>query len=214
MEDAVLDLLELALVARAAHDQLLALGLEVWALLLHDDSDQLVRQALHRDHEVEQHDLDGRLGEVVRVPQGRGHVEPEVLAVLDGCVPELDRLHAPRPEHLPQEHGLQAGVQLLLDVLQEDREPKLNGVLHRAHVIPVRELHNLGMPCAAVGMASGQNGRSSRRRSGPGPPAPLTWTLKLFSICFIHLLACPCAASHGSASDGRENYTRPWVLTG
>ena len=77
MEDLVLDFLELLLVLRRLYHELLPLSLQVRPLLGHRHSQQLVAESVERDHEVEQCDLDSRLGEVVRVAEGSGDVEPE-----------------------------------------------------------------------------------------------------------------------------------------
>ena len=46
-------------------------------------------------------------------------------------------------ECLFKQQWLQAGVQFLTDILNQDRSPKLNTVLQCAHVVWVGELHYL-----------------------------------------------------------------------
>ena len=54
-------------------------------LRLHHDVQQLVLQADHGDHEVQQRHLDSDLGQVVRVAELGGEVELEVLAKETGA---------------------------------------------------------------------------------------------------------------------------------
>ena len=83
LQDLVLDLLQLARVRRALQDELLLLLLQVLPLLRHHNVQQLVLQPLRGDHEVDQRDLDRRLGGVVRVAELCGDVEPELVRELD-----------------------------------------------------------------------------------------------------------------------------------
>lgn len=62
-------------------------------LLSDDDTQQLVLEALGRDHEVEQRHLGGHLGQVVGVAQLGRDVEAEVLAVLYHVLSQSDHLH-------------------------------------------------------------------------------------------------------------------------
>ena len=119
IEDLVLDLLELPLVLRVLHDQLLALRLELRLLAGDGEAEHLVLQALRRRHEVEQVHLDAELGRVVRVPHLRGDEHAEALVVLDGAVAEAQRVDAALLDDLLEEHGLEHGVQDLADVLDE-----------------------------------------------------------------------------------------------
>mmetsp|Transcript_27174 Transcript_27174/g.68378 ORF Transcript_27174/g.68378 Transcript_27174/m.68378 type:complete len:364 (-) Transcript_27174:37-1128(-) len=140
VQDAVLDLLQLALVLRALHNQLLPLALQVRPLLCHHHPQQLVAQPLLRDHEVEQRHLDRRLGEVVRVAQRGGDVEAERVAELHGRVTHADVIDAALLEDLLQQQRLQAGVQLLAHVLQQHGDAELHRVLQRAQVVAIGEL--------------------------------------------------------------------------
>ena len=94
MEDLVLDLLEFLLVSGALDDQFVLLLLELRLLLGGDDAEQLVLQALWRDHEVEQRHLHRDLRQVVRVAQTRRHVEPKVGRVLNHVVAQLQIIDA------------------------------------------------------------------------------------------------------------------------
>ena len=82
-------------------------------------------------------DLDRCLWKVVRVSQFCCHVETEVLGVLNGAVSQLDADAATLLEGLFEQQGLQDGVYLLPNVLQEDRRPKLDAVLERADKVAV-----------------------------------------------------------------------------
>lgn len=125
MQDPVLDLFELSLVGSALDHQLLPLGFQVGALLRDDDAQELVAQPLLCDHEVEERDFDSRLWQVVGVAERRGDIEAEVFAELHGGVAHAYVVDTPLPEDLLQEQRLKARVQLLADVLQEDRKAKL-----------------------------------------------------------------------------------------
>ena len=63
-------------------------------LLGHHDAQQLVLQAVWRDHEVEQSHLGGELGQVVRVAQLGRDVETEVAGEFDGVITEFDAVDA------------------------------------------------------------------------------------------------------------------------
>ena len=69
VQNAVLDVLEALFVIRGFHDELLALRLQVGSLLRHDHAQELIAQAVERDHEVEKRHLHGGLRQVVRVAQ-------------------------------------------------------------------------------------------------------------------------------------------------
>ena len=119
IEDLVLDLLELPLVLRVLHDQLLALRLELRLLAGDGEAEHLVLQALRRRHEVEQVHLHDRLGRVVRIAHLRREVQLEVVVVLDRRVAKLDAPAAALLDELLEQHGLEHGVQDLADVLDE-----------------------------------------------------------------------------------------------
>ena len=63
--------------------------------------------------------LDGSLGQVVRVPQFGGDVELEVVRVFNGGVTQLDADAASLLECLLKQQRFQNLVKLLLDVLQQ-----------------------------------------------------------------------------------------------
>ena len=71
------------------------------------------------------------------IPQLGGHVESEVLGVLDGAVSQLDADAASLLEGLFEEQRLQDGVNLLPKVLQEHRSTELDAVLESANKVAV-----------------------------------------------------------------------------
>ena len=62
----------------------------LWPFLGDDDAKQLVLEAFGSDHEVQESDLRGQLGEVVRVAEFCGDVQSEVAGILDYGVSQLD----------------------------------------------------------------------------------------------------------------------------
>ena len=171
LQDLVLDLLELPLVLRALDDQLALLLLQVRPLLGHHDAEQLVLEALGRGHEVQQVDRDADLRRVVRVPELGGHVQLELVAVLDHRVAQLDAVGPGLLEDLLLQEGLQRPVDALLNVLDQRGRPERDAVLQRPHVVRVGELHDLQLvvrlhgPDPLVGEALGVDAE--------GPAAPL-----------------------------------------
>eukprot|EP00976_Prorocentrum_cordatum_P105382 1194250-Prorocentrum_minimum.AAC.7 len=111
LEDLVLDLLELA-------------GLLV--------------QPLRRDHERQERHLHAHLGQVVRPRQRRREEHAEVLVVRYRLVAQLDAQLAALFVGLPEQHGLQHGVELLAHVLHQQRAPELQRRLQVAAELPVR----------------------------------------------------------------------------
>ncbi len=93
--------------------------LELGSLARHHYAQELVLEALGGDHEIEQGDLDRRLGQVVRIPQLGGDVESEIGRVLNDLIAEFDAQAAALLERLLQEQRLQQRVQLLADVLEQ-----------------------------------------------------------------------------------------------
>ena len=77
------------------------------------------------------------------IPQLGGNVEPEVLGVLDGAVSQLDTDAASLFESLFEEEWLQDGVNLLPNVLQENRSPKLDAVLESSDKVAVCEFDDV-----------------------------------------------------------------------
>ena len=58
------------------------------------NSQQLVLEALGGDHEVEQRHFGSHLGQVVRVAELGGDVEPEVMRVLNDVLTQADHVHS------------------------------------------------------------------------------------------------------------------------
>ena len=74
----------------------------------------------------------------MRVGQLGGDVELKVLMVRNHGVSQLDDEAARLLEGLPQQDGLQGGVQFLQDILQETRLSKTHSVLQAAQEVSVR----------------------------------------------------------------------------
>ena len=77
------------------------------------------------------------------IPQLGGHVESEVLGVLDGAISQLDADAASLLEGLFEEQWLQDGVNLLPKVLQEHRSTELDAVLESANKVAVCEFDDV-----------------------------------------------------------------------
>ena len=146
LEDLFLDFEQLFLVVCALDDESLLLLLEFRALLLDQDAQKLVVQALLGDHEVDQGHLGRNFGQVVGVAQLGGHVEGELRVVLDGLVAQLDLEGVSLLLGLLQEHGGQRGVEFLAHVLEEHGLAELDCVFQRAHEVRVGLLHDLQLP--------------------------------------------------------------------
>lgn len=75
LQDLLLDFEEFFLVGCPFKNQPLFFLLEVGSFLLDDDSQQLIVESFVGDHEVDDGDLGGDLGQIVRVPVLGGDVE-------------------------------------------------------------------------------------------------------------------------------------------
>ena len=77
------------------------------------------------------------------ISQLSGHVETEVLGILNGAVSQLDADASPLFEGLLQQQWLQDGINLLPHVLQEDWCPELDAVFQRADKVTVCEFDDM-----------------------------------------------------------------------
>ena len=77
------------------------------------------------------------------VPQFGGHVESEVLGILNGAVPQLDTDGTSLLERLFLQQGLQDWVQFLTNVLHQNWGSKLDAVFEGADKVRVSELDNV-----------------------------------------------------------------------
>ena len=123
--------------------QVVLLPVEIGALLLYDDVEQLRLQSLFLHREVYDGHLRAHLGGVVRVVQLRGEVQLEVGRVVHLLVAELDRQRVAFLDEGLAQHGLEDGVDLLLHVLNEHGVAELDGVLHAAHHVRHVQSHHL-----------------------------------------------------------------------
>ena len=88
-------------------------------------------------------DLHGCFWKVVWVSQFSGHVETEVLRILDGAVSEFDADAPSLFECLFQQQRFKNRVNFLSNVLQEDRCSELDAVLQCAHKVTVCEFDDV-----------------------------------------------------------------------
>jgi hypothetical protein len=77
LEDLVLRLIQLLLVARHAHDEFVFGFLQLGLLFPDDITEQLVLQSVQRNHEVDKCHLDTHIGEIVWVRHFGSHIELE-----------------------------------------------------------------------------------------------------------------------------------------
>mmetsp|Transcript_98393 Transcript_98393/g.212145 ORF Transcript_98393/g.212145 Transcript_98393/m.212145 type:complete len:1113 (+) Transcript_98393:229-3567(+) len=140
-QDLVLQLLQLRLGLRGLEHEVHALLLGRGLLRRHAEAQHLVLQAIQRGHEVEDADGDADLGREVRVRQLRRDVEREVLRPLDRGVAEAHHQQRALLEGRLLQHGVQDGVENLLDVLDQHRVPELDAVLELAHVVHRQAQH-------------------------------------------------------------------------
>mmetsp|Transcript_46683 Transcript_46683/g.110678 ORF Transcript_46683/g.110678 Transcript_46683/m.110678 type:complete len:770 (+) Transcript_46683:1114-3423(+) len=119
------------------------LFLEIRALLVDHQPQQLLLEPVERDHEVDDRGLRRDLRLVVRVAQLRLHEELEVGVVLDLLVAELDHERAPAADDGAHEHGVQHRVDVLADVLDHDRLAVGDRHLDRVQVLGLCQLHHL-----------------------------------------------------------------------
>ena len=112
LEYLVLDGLELILVVVDAHDETVALLLEVGPLQTHHVAEYLVFEARLGHAEVDHRHLDAHLGQVVRIGQLGRHVEAKVRIVLDVAVAQPDEQTAAGHVRLLEQYGLQCRIDL------------------------------------------------------------------------------------------------------
>ena len=72
-----------------------------------------------------------------------GHVELEVVAVLNGAVSELDADGTALLEGLFEQQRFQHGVEFLTDVFHQDRSSELDAVLQGSHKVSVGEFDDV-----------------------------------------------------------------------
>mmetsp|Transcript_3133 Transcript_3133/g.13581 ORF Transcript_3133/g.13581 Transcript_3133/m.13581 type:complete len:689 (-) Transcript_3133:1979-4045(-) len=77
----------------------------------------------------------------MRVAELGGDVKFKLLVVLDNGVAQLDAQRASLLERLLQKQRLEAGVQGVVDILEEHRLAELHRGLERSHVVRIGELH-------------------------------------------------------------------------
>jgi hypothetical protein len=74
------------------------------------DTKKLVSETLICDHKVEESDLRGYFGQVMRVPQLGRHVELELVVVLDRGITDLDVLRSTTLGNLLLQKWLDSGI--------------------------------------------------------------------------------------------------------
>ena len=142
-QDHGLEVRELALAARNGLHELALLLLHLGLLHAHDDGQQLALEALLLHGEVDDGRLGRHLGRVVRVRQLGRDVEPELAVVVELLVAELEHLARALLDDAAREHGLERGVELLLDVLQQVGQAVGDGRLELAQEVLALEVLDL-----------------------------------------------------------------------
>eukprot|EP00968_Pinguiococcus_pyrenoidosus_P001316 scaffold58_cov256-Pinguiococcus_pyrenoidosus.AAC.11 len=132
---------QLRVLAHRGH-QLGVLLLQVRALVRHHHVEQLVGETHQRDAVVDEHRLAHDLRAVPGVAQLGREEQLEAVVPVDDLVAQADLLGAVVQHHVLLEHRVQHGVQLLVDVLEEEGIPELDGQLQVLHEVGlVQRLH-------------------------------------------------------------------------
>ena len=147
VQQVVLELRQLHLVVVLIADQLRALLLQIGALNLDDEREQLVLQALLCHGEVHHRALRLHLGDVQRVRELRLQVQLELRVVVDLLIAELHDQGAALLDRGAREHRLKDGVDRLAHVLDDNRLAFLNALLNLVEVLRSRQLHDAQAVC-------------------------------------------------------------------
>mmetsp|Transcript_21643 Transcript_21643/g.60151 ORF Transcript_21643/g.60151 Transcript_21643/m.60151 type:complete len:1518 (+) Transcript_21643:2277-6830(+) len=155
-QDLVLLFLQRGLGLGGLDHQVHALFLRGRLLGRHDDAQHLVLQAIHGRHEIEDADGHADLGWEVRVGKLGRHVQLKVGRPLDGRVSQAHHGEGALFEGCLLQHGVQDGIEHLLDVFQQYGISELDGVLQVPDVVHVQtqdlELGALGLLHPLVGL--------------------------------------------------------------
>jgi hypothetical protein len=81
----------------------------------------------------------------VRVTQLSGHVELEILVVLNGVITESDVPRAALLENLLLKDGLNCGIHFLTHIFHHAWSTKRNGIFKITQVVRVGELQNFNL---------------------------------------------------------------------
>eukprot|EP01136_Pigoraptor_vietnamica_P000134 Opistho-1_new@25059 len=128
-QQVVLELLHLLLVRRDVLEQLRALRLELVLLLQDHAAEQLVLETLDRHRKVDDGRLRADLGRVARVAELGRDVEHKAVHHVDLLVADLHLDRAPALDEVALEHVVEDGVELLVNVLEEQRATAAEAVL-------------------------------------------------------------------------------------
>ena len=142
-EEAVLNLLEFDGELIVLDDDVRLGSLQVRPLLVHDEREQLVLQAIFSDREVDHCRLRLHLRRVVRIAQLRVKVQLEVRVVLHLGIPNLHKERAALLEGRPRHNRHHHGIDRLDHVLDEHRRALCEAALHNLHRLRTAHAHNL-----------------------------------------------------------------------
>ena len=140
LQNFVLEIAQLPLVVGNTHNEAVFLLLEVWTLLPHDVSKQLVLKPLEGHGEVDESDLNADLRQIVRVRELRRDVELEVGVVVNVGVANPDHQAVSLLENLLLQDWLQGRVDFLANVLKDHWVPDADAVLQGPQESTVRKL--------------------------------------------------------------------------
>mmetsp|Transcript_149591 Transcript_149591/g.480091 ORF Transcript_149591/g.480091 Transcript_149591/m.480091 type:complete len:394 (+) Transcript_149591:2389-3570(+) len=121
-------------------DELLPGLFEVRAFEAHDDVQKLRRETFQGDDAVDDRRLAHDLRGVLRIAQLRGHHQGKVVAPLERVVSQSDHLLPVHEDVALLEHGVDHGVELLVEVLEEEGLAVLNRKLQELDVLVVERL--------------------------------------------------------------------------
>mmetsp|Transcript_6822 Transcript_6822/g.15830 ORF Transcript_6822/g.15830 Transcript_6822/m.15830 type:complete len:388 (+) Transcript_6822:936-2099(+) len=130
---------DLSVVGHLLH-KLLAHLLEVRPLEANDDVQELRRQTLQRDDAVHNGSFAHHLRSVLRVAELRRHVQHEGFIPLQLIVTERDHPLSVHQNNLLLEHGINHGIELLIQILEQEGLSVLDSQFQELHVLVIEGL--------------------------------------------------------------------------
>ena len=137
----VLHLLELVPQGCDVCHQGQALLLQGWLLVLHHLVDELVSQPIHGHREVDDHGLPGHLWPVMGVCELGRHEHREFIAPFHHLTAQVDHLALAVHGEVFVQDRVDEGVYVLHTALEEEGQPKLDGLLKELLEVVVESLH-------------------------------------------------------------------------
>jgi len=113
--------------------------------LLDYDTEELVRETLISDHEINQRDLGRYLGQIVRITQLSRHIELEVTVVFNGIVTKTDVPRRALLENLFLKYWLNGRVHLLANIFHHYWSTEGNRVFEISQIVGIGELKDLDL---------------------------------------------------------------------